>query len=46
MRAKKNVAPVKTQGQELVEAISALCAEKGISEEMMFQTVETALKKA
>ena len=46
MRAKKNAAPVKTQGQELVEAISALCAEKGISEEMMFQTVETALKKA
>ena len=46
MRAKKNVAPVKSQGQELVEAIVALCAEKGISEEMMFQTVETALKKA
>ena len=46
MRAKKNAAPVKSQGQELVEAIVALCAEKGISEEMMFQTVETALKKA
>ena len=46
MRAKKNAAPVKTQGQEIVEAIVALCAEKGISEEMMFQTVETALKKA
>ena len=46
MRAKKNAAPVKTQGEELVEAIAALCQEKGISEEMMFQTVETALKKA
>ena len=30
MRAKKNAAPVKTQGQELVEAIAALCQEKGI----------------
>ena len=43
---KKNQAPEKTQGQELVEAIVALCAEKRINEESMFQTVETALKKA
>ncbi|MBE5797500.1 MAG: transcription termination/antitermination protein NusA [Clostridiales bacterium] len=46
MRAKKNAAPVKTQGQELVEAIKLLSAEKGISEEMLFATVEDALKKA
>ena len=46
MRAKKNAAPVKTPGTELVEAIKQLCEEKGISEEMLFQTVEVALKKA
>ncbi|MBQ8200255.1 MAG: transcription termination/antitermination protein NusA [Clostridia bacterium] len=46
MRAKKNVAPVKTQGQEIVEAIKLLSAEKSISEEMLFATVEDALKKA
>jgi len=46
MRAKKTVAPVKSQGAELVEAIKMLSAEKGISEEMLFATVEDALKKA
>ena len=46
MRTKKNVAPVRTQGQEIVEAIKLLSAEKGISEEMLFATVEDALKKA
>ena len=46
MRAKKNASPVKSQGAELVEAIKLLSAEKGISEEMLFATVEDALKKA
>ncbi|MGN0794908.1 MAG: transcription termination factor NusA [Aristaeellaceae bacterium] len=46
MRAKKNAAPVKSQGAELVEAIKLLSQEKGISEEMLFATVEDALKKA
>ena len=46
MRTKKNVAPARTQGQEIVEAIKLLSAEKGISEEMLFATVEDALKKA
>ena len=46
MRAKKNASPVKSQGAELVESIKLLSAEKGISEEMLFATVEDALKKA
>ena len=46
MRAKKNAAPVRTPGTELVEAIKQISEEKGISEEMLFQTVEVALKKA
>ena len=46
MRAKKNAAPEKTQGQEIIEAISDLCKDKDINEDAMFHLVENALKKA
>ena len=46
MRAKKTVANTKPQTSELVEAIKMLASEKSISEEMLFSTVEDALKKA
>ncbi len=46
MRAKKNAAPQKPQTSELVEAIKMLAKEKALSEEMLFATVEDALKKA
>ena len=46
MRAKKSAAPAKPQTSELVEAIKMLASEKSISEEMLFSTVEDALKKA
>ena len=45
MRAKKTVANTKPQTSELVEAIKMLASEKSISEEMLFSTVEDALKK-
>ncbi len=46
MRTKKTAAPAKQQSSELVEAIKMLSSEKSISEEMLFATVEDALKKA
>ncbi len=46
MRSKKTAAPAKPQTSELVEAIKMLASEKSISEEMLFSTVEDALKKA
>ena len=46
MRAKKSAATAKPQTSELVEAIKMLASEKSISEEMLFATVEDALKKA
>ena len=46
MRSKKTAAPAKPQTSELVEAIKLLAREKSISEEMLFSTVEDALKKA
>ena len=45
MRSKKSAAPAKPQTSELVEAIKMLASEKSISEEMLFSTVEDALKK-
>jgi len=46
-KTKTTVAPkVDTQNRELVEAIRALCQEKDLSEDMLFATVEDALKKA
>ncbi|MBQ4580019.1 MAG: transcription termination factor NusA, partial [Clostridia bacterium] len=46
MRTKKSAANAKPQTSELVEAIKMLASEKSISEEMLFSTVEDALKKA
>ena len=46
MRTKKSAAAAKPQTSELVEAIKMLASEKSISEEMLFSTVEDALKKA
>ena len=46
MRTKKSAATAKPQTSELVEAIKMLASEKSISEEMLFSTVEDALKKA
>ena len=46
MRSKKTVTPAKPKTSELVEAIKFLASEKDISEEMLFSTVEDALKKA
>ena len=46
MRTKKSAAAAKPQTSELVEAIKMLASEKSISEEMLFATVEDALKKA
>ena len=46
MRTKKSAAPAKPQTSELVEAIKMLASEKSISEEMLFSTVEDALKNA
>ncbi len=46
---KTKAAPVvqaSNQNRELVEAIRVLCKEKDLSEEMLFTTVEDALKKA
>lgn len=48
MRKTKTTAAPKAdpQNKELVEAIRALCQEKDLSEDMLFATVEDALKKA
>ena len=46
MRTKKSAASAKPQTSEIVEAIKMLASEKSISEEMLFATVEDALKKA
>ena len=48
MRKTKTIAAPKAdpQNKELVEAIRALCQEKDLSEDMLFATVEDALKKA
>lgn len=46
MRSKKSAVAAKPQTSELVEAIKMLASEKSISEEMLFATVEDALKKA
>lgn len=46
MRSKKAAVAAKPQTSELVEAIKMLASEKSISEEMLFATVEDALKKA
>ncbi len=46
MRSKKTAVAAKPQTSELVEAIKMLASEKSISEEMLFATVEDALKKA
>ena len=46
-KTKTTVAPkADPQNKELVEAIRALCQEKDLSEDMLFATVEDALKKA
>lgn len=46
-KTKTTVQPkVDTQNKELVDAIRALCQEKDLSEDMLFATVEDALKKA
>ena len=47
MRKTKTTAAPKAdpQNKELVEAIRALCQEKDLSEDMLFATVEDALKK-
>ena len=46
MRKTKTTAAPKAdpQNKELVEAIRALCQEKDLSEDMLFATVEDALK--
>ena len=48
MRKTKTTAAPKAdpQNKELVEAIRALCQEKDLSEDMLFATVEDALKNA
>jgi len=44
--SKKAAAPALDRNRELVTAIQLLCKEKDISEDVMFTTVEEALKKA